>query len=235
MLMTVRKGFFLLKSSLCVLALSSCSSLKKPAAKPTTYRDNTYERKVQFLDDISLKRGASKSEHRYNGRSANISRDVNRSSAILENASSWQFKYAQLLDVPVEDVNNFRLYGFIEEWYGTPYRLGGRDRAGIDCSNFVNTLMAAVFQISSIGNSVQLFEKVTKLRSRDELHEGDLVFFRINRHRISHVGIYLGNDRFVHASTSNGVMISDLNEAYWKRYYAGAGRLDNDSYIGYKP
>lgn len=84
--------------------------------------------------------------------------------------------------------------------------------------------MNTVFQMALSGNSADLFTQVKRLGLKD-LREGDLVFFRIHHRRISHVGIYLENDKFVHASTSAGVMISDLNEPYWKRYFAGAGRL----------
>jgi lipoprotein Spr len=58
------------------------------------------------------------------------------------------------------------------------------------------------------------------------MREGDLVFFKIGQNTVSHVGVYLTNDRFVHASTSSGVMISDLKEPYWKKYYAGGGRME---------
>lgn len=220
--MNARKGMLII----CVWALSSCSLLKKSAESPAAARKDDDE--VRFLDDITLTPGAKRSEHRYNGR--NMGRDMSPGNSALEHAAAWQFKYAQLLDIPVEEVNNERLYTFIDEWWGAPYRLGGNSRRGIDCSNFVNTLMVAVFELNSTGNSIQLYDQSKKLRARDELQEGDLVFFKIHRKRISHVGVYLGNHRFVHASTSSGVMISALDEPYWQRYYAGAGRMEGGDF-----
>jgi lipoprotein Spr len=61
--------------------------------------------------------------------------------------------------------------------------------------------------------------------SREDLKEGDLVFFKINSRTISHVGIYLGNNRFAHASSSRGVVLSNLDEPYYKRYFYKGGRL----------
>jgi lipoprotein Spr len=65
----------------------------------------------------------------------------------------------------------------------------------------------------------------TETLKREELSEGDLVFFKIKVPRISHVGVYLKNNFFVHASSSRGVMISNLNSSYWSRYFAGGGRV----------
>lgn len=219
------KGHLFVKLSICALSLSSCASLKKSTTskKPSTTPATANNRPVEFIDGIATNRHPRNNSN-YNSKDVSISKNISRGSANLENAQSWQFKYAQLLDVPVEDVLNQKLYSFIEEWWGTPYRLGGKTRAGIDCSGFVNTLMNAVFQLGLSGNSTDLFTQVKRLPVRD-LHEGDLVFFRIHKKRISHVGIYLENDKFVHASTSAGVMISDLKEPYWKRYFAGGGRL----------
>ena len=72
-------------------------------------------------------------------------------------------------------------------------------------------------------NSRNQYANVKPIRKND-LQPGDLVFFKIRSRQITHVGIYLGDDKFAHAASSRGVMISNLNEAYWKRYYYNGGR-----------
>ena len=120
---------------------------------------------------------------------------------------------------------NLLLYDTIAGWLGTPYKYAGGNEQGIDCSGFVNILFDRVYGIYlGARNSGAIFNKVDKV-DRQELKEGDLVFFRISHRRISHVGLYLGENKFVHASTRSGVIISDLNEPYYRRYYAGGGRL----------
>ncbi|WP_295123394.1 C40 family peptidase [uncultured Chitinophaga sp.] len=231
--MKISKGKIYLQLPLSLLLFASCSSVKKSAsstAKARTVKEqkSSGSGKVEFIDDIAISRGTKTTEHRYEGRnnSRGESRRDHRSGADIENARSWQFKYAQLLDVAVEEVRDEKLFGFIEEWWGTPYRLGGNTRTGIDCSHFATTLLTQVYQMAVTGNSADLYNQVQKLNKRKDLQYGDLVFFKINRKNISHVGVYLENDRFVHASVSSGVMISDLNEDYWRRYYVGAGRIN---------
>ncbi|WP_119080424.1 C40 family peptidase [Chitinophaga alhagiae] len=223
--MTRRPGKPYLALPLAALLFGSCALLK-PQQQTVAKEEAKPAGDIEFIDGIAIARDGKTSKHEYKGRNTTV-KDVPFSVNGIENARPWQFKYAQLLDLPVEDVVNEKLYGFIEEWWGTPYRLGGSSKTGIDCSNFVNTLMGAVFQVSLAGNSIQLYSQVQHLKKRKDLQLGDLVFFAINRRkRISHVGIYLENDRFVHASSSAGVVISDLREPYWVRYYAGAGRVN---------
>ena len=72
---------------------------------------------------------------------------------------------------------------------------------------------------------MEQFKSCKLVYDKDKLKEGDLVFFKIRSKRISHVGIYLANNFFVHASASQGVMISNLTEGYWQRFFAGAGKI----------
>ena len=128
-----------------------------------------------------------------------------------------------LTDVPVEALDNINLLNYMEDWYGTPYHYGGSTKKGVDCSAFSLGLMAAVFNIILPRTAREQYENTTRVEKYD-LHEGDLVFFN-TRGGISHVGIYIINNKFVHASLSGGVMISDLGENYFVNRYVGAGRI----------
>jgi murein DD-endopeptidase / murein LD-carboxypeptidase len=132
--------------------------------------------------------------------------------------------FSQIMGVAVSATSNVKLYQFVYDWLGTPYRLGGTSERGIDCSGFAYQLYDKVFNTVIGNNSRNIFSRVNPV-SKEELKEGDLVFFKINSRAISHVGVYLGDNKFAHASSSRGVMISNLNEPYWKRYYYKGGRL----------
>ena len=135
-------------------------------------------------------------------------------------------KYADILGVKAKEISNASLFLFIDKWLGANYRRGGCDISGIDCSGFVQKLYAEVYGIDLLRTAVDQFSSCKRIKHSRDAEEGDLVFFHIkSRKRITHVGVYLANDYFVHASTSNGVIISNLNEEYWHRYFAGCGRV----------
>lgn len=143
-----------------------------------------------------------------------------------EALSNLQFKYAILMDVPVEDMYDDKLLSFLESWYGTKYRMGGASRLGIDCSAFVQQFMMSMYGIMVPRTSGDQYHNSNRI-NKSQLQEGDLVFFHTQRRKnISHVGIYLRNNKFVHASSSSGVMISDLNETYFKTRFVSAGRYN---------
>lgn len=135
-------------------------------------------------------------------------------------------KYAEMMSAEPEDVHNYPLYKFIDQWYGTRYKLGGTDNNGIDCSAFAQKLYSNVLGITIPRTARQQHKNCEVIKDADEAMEGDLVFFRIHRFRISHVGVYLANGYFVHASRSRGIIISSLSDKYWQRRYASCGRME---------
>ena len=134
-------------------------------------------------------------------------------------------KYADMLGIKPKDITNNTLYEFIDQWYGANYHLGGCSRTGIDCSGFAQKLYGEVYGVDLLRTAMEQFRNCKRVKHSKDAEEGDLVFFHIHSRHITHVGIYLANDYFVHASTSGGVMISNLNEDYWHKYFAGAGRI----------
>ncbi|MFM7358496.1 MAG: C40 family peptidase [Sediminibacterium sp.] len=137
-----------------------------------------------------------------------------------------QIKYAILLDVVAEKLTNTSLLQVMDTWWGTRYCMGGSTDNCIDCSAFVQILYRDVYQFALPRTAREQYD-ASELIDKDELKEGDLVFFHTTgrRNAITHVGVYLLNNKFVHASSSIGVGISDLDEPYWKSRYKGAGRL----------
>lgn len=113
---------------------------------------------------------------------------------------------------------------FVEEWYGTPHRMGGTTKNGVDCSGFVIVAYREVFEKEFSGRRAEdIFAEVDPIRW-EEMEHGDLVFFKVKGRRIDHVGIYLGDGKFAHTSSSRGVMISELSNPYWSKRFFKAGR-----------
>lgn len=135
--------------------------------------------------------------------------------------------FSQIMGVAVSATTNTKLYQFVYDWLGTPYRLGGDSKRGIDCSKFSLALYENVFNTTIGYNSRNQYANVTPINKK-ELQAGDLVFFKIRSRSITHVGVYLGDDKFAHASSSKGVMVSNLKEPYWARYYYNGGRPKQD-------
>ncbi|MCO6497286.1 MAG: C40 family peptidase [Chitinophagaceae bacterium] len=145
---------------------------------------------------------------------------------IIESLSSLQFKYAMMLNVNVESLKNVALLGFIDDWFGTRYRYGGTTKKGIDCSALTGSLLAGVYGLSVPRTAREQYKVVEHIKKED-LKEGDLVFFNTKGY-VSHVGLYLENGYFLHASTKKGVTISSLDEDYYARTFISGGRIQEN-------
>ena len=192
---------------------------------------------LKFLDDISIdlpkQEGTDNNSIRGSQPEPQFAdkkiTEIMPASSNVENANTLQFKYALLLNIEVEQIQNLNLFKLIDEWIGTRYRLGGSTKSGIDCSAFMQVLFTAIYGITLPRTAKEQYNLVRKI-SRSELKEGDLVFFHTAKRGVSHVGMYLQNNKFVHASSS-GVTISDLYDDYWSRKIIGAGRIEHTQQI----
>ncbi|MCH8487591.1 MAG: NlpC/P60 family protein [Candidatus Cyclonatronum sp.] len=116
-----------------------------------------------------------------------------------------------------------RLMQQFQQWRGTPYRLGGITQQGVDCSAFVMLVYRNGFGVELPRTTDQQMRAGTRVNPR-QLRVGDLVFFQTGRNT-RHVGIVLSGGRFLHASTSQGVIIDELNQPYWQQRFTVARRV----------
>lgn len=117
------------------------------------------------------------------------------------------------------------LFNLHENWKGTPYKLGGTNKQGIDCSAFTQQAYSTVFNIGLPRTTVSQANTGQNI-AIEALRSGDLVFFKTGGNKQRHVGVYVQDGMFLHASTSKGVMLSELNNPYWKKHFWKAIRPD---------
>lgn len=123
---------------------------------------------------------------------------------------------------PIENKN--KLNSEIESWVNVPYKYGGNDKHGVDCSGFVNAIYLSVYNMKLPRTTKELFSISTTIK-KENLQEGDLVFFKIGSNEVSHVGIYIEQNKFIHASSSKGVIVSLLNNQYYENHFIRGGRI----------
>lgn len=120
-----------------------------------------------------------------------------------------------------------RLIETARRWLGTPYRYGGNDRSGVDCSGFTCAVFVEATGIKLPRSSREQADFCRSVERR-RLRTGDLVFFtsKGGGSRINHVAIYIGDNKIIHATSSRGVIISDLDEKYWSSHFYRCGRVE---------
>ena len=127
-----------------------------------------------------------------------------------------------------ERKDNFALYKEAACWLHIPHLDGGTSLKGTDCSFLVNNIYKIVYNKNIERNSSSMLNKDCERISRRRLKEGNLVFFNTsgkNKSYVDHVGIYLKDNKFLHASTSKGVIVSDLDENYYRKVWVCGGRV----------
>lgn len=140
-------------------------------------------------------------------------------------AYSTTSKAAKAADA-MANLKSKSLYRFITDWTGVRYKLGGLDKRGIDCSGFALLLNKEIYGISLPRRSVDQ-AAVIKDKGQSSLKEGDLIFFSFGGNGIDHVGVYLNNGFFVHASTTRGVIVDDLTLPAYQRVLIKSGPVKN--------
>ena len=220
-----------------LILLASCSTLKNlsfpiKTGKQIVISDTKKTpRTMEFLEDISVTPGKITINNASNAVETEKPTVINKNYEMMpvnlsdiEKANWLQIKYSLKMDIAVEEIKNIPLLQKIDEWWGTPYVLGGNSKNGVDCSYFTLDVMRDIYKVNLKRTAAEQYEQSVKIEWNN-LKEGDLIFFKTEgRRRISHVGIYLANNKFAHASTSQGVTIGDLTDPYWQRRLYSLGR-----------
>jgi cell wall-associated NlpC family hydrolase len=189
---------------------TACSSTKTSSKSKQKTKQTTESTKSRTVapNKIATSAGSKTVQARPSGTATNV---------ILK-------RYAAQMNVGVSSLDNHTLYVLVDEWIGVPYKYGGNTKSGVDCSGFVNAIYKK-FTSKPLPRTASGLAKVINPVNTNKLREGDLVFFNYDGKRNSHVGIYLQNGFFVHASSMKGVIISDLKSDYYKSRFSKGGSL----------
>lgn len=219
-------------SLICLFVFASCKSVRKvtstdKSGSTRVYKKNGDEQR-EFINGIEVTLGNKTTiNHKTTSVSSNSNKKggntKNASKATTEKANYLQIKYAPIVEVPASRLENIPLLELMDKWWGTKYCIGGNSEKCIDCSGFTTLVMGNIYNIK-LPRTAQDQYNFSRRVELEDLQEGDLVFFGSGKNSISHVGIYLQNNKFFHASTSVGVTITSLNDKYWKPKFRGAGR-----------
>ncbi len=196
-----------------IITFSGCSSDKYFSKIPFKYNYTDELLKRKFEDDRVALRDTTVVDHN----------PENLNDELLQ----LKEKYSIILAANPNKITNYKLYSYIDEWIGTPYKEGAFSKTGLDCSYYIQSLYSEVYAVTVPKDAGGMFRsKVIQLfTGRSFLKEGDLVFFRYDKNNpISDVGLYLHNDRIL-ACTSKGLAIYNFNDDYFQLRYTASGRI----------
>lgn len=210
-------------------AFSSCTFLKRIHTESPNDQSGVV---VEWDDDSANNDNSSSNSSNTTTTNNTSKKNNNNGNTVVENSEpkiktrTFYTNYSKKFGYELSGDENKDLITEIDTWLGTPYKYGGKTKQkGTDCSGFVGSVISAVYKKEISRSSTDMYNDVTPVK-KSELQEGDLIFFKIDGKRISHVGIYISNNKFAHASTKRGVVINDLDENYYKtRFYSG-GRIE---------
>jgi len=148
----------------------------------------------------------------------------NDSGATFTSTDEIVGKYAQLLSVPKDSIKNMKLYTVIEQYSIAPYKYGGNDQTGVDCSGFSSAIEKLVYGVS-IPRSTGQQAKAIQSKNISDLKEGDLVFLKLGGSSINHVGVYLQNGFFIHATSNLGIVLDNLNDPDTQQRFMTCGSV----------
>lgn len=149
--------------------------------------------------------------------------DYGSAGGIIQPSSS---NIEEILGFNIDNSDDRVFLSEVASWVGVPYRHAHHDKSGTDCSGFSYAIYKKLYNKNLDRTSDGQFLNNCKRVSKNKIRQGDLLFFAINNsNKISHVGIYLKDDKFIHASSVRGVIVSSLNDDYYKKYFYAAGRV----------
>jgi hypothetical protein len=131
-------------------------------------------------------------------------------------------KYEEQLGISLPETSNIAFIKAIVPWLGSPYKYGGNSRNGTDCSGLVSSIYSSYFKIELDRTSLLIYQNARKI-NKSEVKEGDLVFFKTDGKKVSHVGITITPDHFIHASSKKGVIVNSLSETYYSKSFVSFG------------
>ncbi|MBO4564226.1 MAG: C40 family peptidase [Bacteroidaceae bacterium] len=133
------------------------------------------------------------------------------------------------LGFDIEEYDNWKLMIESSKWLGVPYKYAGNTKSGVDCSGFTSAIYKTVYNKQLHRRSVDQYTQDCRHANRTALSSGDLVFFATSGSKttenINHVGIYLKNNKFIHASSSRGVVVDDLSSKYFVQNWVAGGKV----------